>query len=37
MRGGCIPLKEQKGLDKIMLSMFLKMLKSGSAGNEGHE
>ncbi len=28
LRGGCLPLKELKGLDKIMLSMFVKMLKS---------
>lgn len=28
LRGGCFPLKKIKGMDKIMLSMFLKMLKS---------
>ncbi len=28
LRGGCFPLRELKGLDKIMLSMFVKMLKS---------
>lgn len=28
LRGGCHPLKEIKGMDKVMLSMFLKMLKS---------
>ncbi len=28
LRGGCLPLKEIKGMDRIMLSMFLKMLKS---------
>ncbi len=28
LRGGCFPLKELKGMDKIMLSMFLKMIKS---------
>lgn len=28
LRGGCLPLKELKGMDKIMLSMFLKILKS---------
>lgn len=27
LRGGCFPLKELKGMDKLMLSMFLKMLK----------
>ncbi len=28
LQGGCLPLKELKGMDKIMLSMFVKMLKS---------
>lgn len=28
LRGGCLPLRELKGMDKIMMSMFLKMLKS---------
>lgn len=28
LRGGCLPLKELKGMDKILMSMFLKMLKS---------
>lgn len=28
LRGGCLPLKELKGMDKIMMYMFLKMLKS---------
>ena len=28
LRGGCHPLKEVKGMDKIMLSMFVKNLKS---------
>lgn len=28
LRGGCLPLKELKGMDKFMLSMFVKMLKS---------
>ena len=28
LRGGCIPLKELKGMDKITMSMFLKILKS---------
>ncbi len=27
LRGGCLPLKEIKGMDKIMLSLFLRMLK----------
>lgn len=28
LRGGCFPLKELKGMDRIMLSMFVKMLKN---------
>jgi nitrogenase molybdenum-iron protein alpha/beta subunit len=28
VRGGCFPLREIKGIDKIMLSLFIKMLKS---------
>lgn len=28
LRGGCFPLKELKGMDKIMLSLFVKMLNS---------
>lgn len=28
LRGGCFPLNKLKGMDKIMMSMFLKMLKS---------
>ena len=27
LRGGCYPIKELKGMDRILLSMFLKMLK----------
>ena len=27
LRGGCFPVKKLKGMDKIMMSMFLKMLK----------
>ena len=27
LRGGCLPLKDIKGMDKFMLSMFVKMLK----------
>lgn len=27
LRGGCFPLSELKGIDKIMLSMFVKILK----------
>lgn len=28
LRGGCFPLKELKGMDRLMLSVFLKFLKS---------
>jgi len=28
MRGGCLPLKQIKGMDRVMLSMFVRMLKS---------
>ena len=28
LRGGCLPLKELSGIDRIMLSMFLKTLKN---------
>lgn len=28
LHGGCLPIKELKGMDKIMMSMFIKMLKS---------
>ena len=34
LRGGCFPLREIKGIDKIMLSMFIKMLKSRKAQDE---
>jgi len=34
LRGGCFPLKELKGIDKIMLTMFLKMLKSRKEKDE---
>lgn len=34
LRGGCIPLKELKGMDKIIMSMFLKMLKSSKDKDE---
>ncbi len=27
LRGGCFPLKDLKGMDKVMMSMFLKMIK----------
>ena len=37
LRGGCFPLKELKGMDKIMLSMFLKMLKSRKDNDEKTE
>jgi len=34
LRGGCLPLKELKGMDKIMLSLFLKMLKKRKEKDE---
>ncbi|WP_455716582.1 hypothetical protein [Anaerosporobacter sp.] len=34
LRGGCFPLKELKGMDKIMLSIFLKMLKNRKEKDE---
>ena len=37
LHGGCFPLKEIKGMDKIMLSMFLKMLKARKDKDEGIE
>ena len=37
LRGGCLPLKELKGMDKIMLSMFVKMLKSRKDKDAGLE
>lgn len=37
LRGGCYPLKELKGMDKIMLSMFVKMLKNSKDKDEKTE
>lgn len=37
LRGGCFPLRELKGMDKIMLSMFIKMLKSRKDKDEKTE
>lgn len=34
LRGGCFPLKELKGMDKIMMNMFVKMLKSRKNADE---
>lgn len=34
LRGGCFPLKDLKGMDKIMLSMFVKMLKNRKEKDE---
>ena len=34
LRGGCFPLKQLKGLDKFMLSMFVKMLKGRKEKDE---
>ncbi|NLM09812.1 MAG: flavodoxin domain-containing protein [Clostridiaceae bacterium] len=37
LRGGCLPLKEIKGLDRILLSLFTKILKSRSDKDERTE
>jgi len=37
LRGGCLPLKKIKGMDRIMLSMFVKMLKSRKEKDERTE
>ena len=37
LRGGCLPLKKMKGMDRIMLSMFVKMLKSRKDKDERTE
>ena len=37
LRGGCFPLKELRGMDKIMLSMFIKILKSRKDQDEKTE
>jgi len=37
LRGGCLPLKELKGMDKFLLSMFVKMLKSRKDKDEETE
>lgn len=37
LRGGCFPLNELKGMDKIMLSMFVKILKSSKDKDEKTE
>ena len=34
LRGGCLPLKELKGMDKIMMTMFIKMLKKRKDADE---
>ncbi len=34
MRGGCLPLSEIKGFDKLLLMMFVKMLKSRKDNDE---
>lgn len=34
LRGGCLPLRELKGMDKIMLTLFLKMLKNRKEKDE---
>lgn len=37
LRGGCFPLRELKGMDKIMLSMFAKILKGRKDKDEKTE
>lgn len=37
LRGGCYPIKELKGMDRILLSMFLKMLKNRKDKDENIE
>ncbi len=37
LRGGCLPLKELKGLDRVMLSLFVKMLKNREDKDEKQE
>lgn len=34
LRGGCFPLKELKGMDRIMLAMFVKILKRRGGKDE---
>lgn len=34
LQGGCLPLKESKGMDKILMSMFVKMLKNSKDKDE---
>jgi len=33
LQGGCLPLKELKGMDKFLMSVFVKMLKSSKDKN----
>lgn len=35
LRGGCLPLKELKGMNKILMSIFVKMLKGSKDKDEG--
>jgi len=37
LRGGCLPLKEIKGMDRILLSMFVKILKARKDKDERTE
>lgn len=34
LQGGCLPLKDLKGMDKILMSMFVKMLKNSKDKDE---
>ena len=37
LRGGCFPLKELKGMNKLMMSLFVRMLKSRKGKDEAQE
>jgi len=37
LRGGCFPLKELKGMNKLMISLFVRMLKSRKGKDEAQE
>lgn len=37
LRGGCFPLKDLRGMDKLLLSMFIKILKSRKDKDEKND
>lgn len=37
LRGGCLPLSELKGMDKILMTMFVKMLKGSKDMDESRK